>query len=109
MMAKRLLVACLITFLFICSCNNKPSSADIEKKVLLEYTCAETAKVNSLQIVKTSPTTSIFGLKGYQYLVSGEVVWPSGCTEYGTSVPAGYKESFENKMVVLIKSDEGWQ
>jgi hypothetical protein len=108
-MTKKLLFTGLITFLFFCSCKNKPSNADIEKKVLLEYTCAETAKVNMLQIIKTSPTTSILGFKGYEYLVSGEVEWPSGCTDFGTALPSGYKEKFENKTVVLIKSDEGWQ
>ena len=91
------------------SCKSKPSNADIEKKILLEYTCAETAKVNSLQIMKSSPTTSLLGFKGYEYLVSGEVEWPAGCTEFGTAVPSGYKEKFENKTVVLIKSDAGWQ
>jgi hypothetical protein len=109
MMAKKLLFVYTITLLFFWSCNNKPSNADIEKKVLLEYTCAETAKVNSLQIIKSSPTTSILGFKGYEYLVTGEVEWPSGCTEFGTAVPAGYKEQFENKRVVLIKSNQGWQ
>jgi hypothetical protein len=108
-MAKKLLFASLITLLFFCSCKSKPSDADIEKKVLLEYTCAETAKVNSLQIIKSSPTTSLLGFKGYEYLVSGEVEWPSGCTEFGTALPAGYKEKFENKTVVLIKGEGGWQ
>ena len=108
-MAKKIAFVVLITIVLFCSCKSKPSHADIEKKVLLEYTCAETAKVNSLEIVKTSPTTSVFGLKGYEYLVSGEVEWPSGCTEFGTGLPSGYKEKFENKTVVLIKGDEGWQ
>ncbi len=107
-MAKKILFAVVIT-LFFFSCKSKPSHADIEKKVLLEYTCAETAKVNALEIIKTSPATSIFGLKGYEYLVSGEVEWPSGCTEFGTALPSGYKEKFENKTVVLIKGEEGWQ
>ena len=108
-MAKKLLFACLITLPFCYSCKSKPSNSDIEKKVLLEYTCAKTAKLNSLQVIKSSPTTSILGFKGYEYLVSGEVEWPSGCTEFGTAVPAGYKERFENKTVVLIKSELGWQ
>jgi len=81
----------------------------ILKKKLLEYTCAETAKVNSLQIMKSAPTTSLPGFKGYEYLVSGEVEWPTGCTEFGTAVPSGYKEKFENKTVALIKSNAGWQ
>jgi len=66
-MAKKLLFACLITLLFFCSCKSKPSNADIEKKVLLEYTCAETAKVNSLQIIKSSPTTSLLGFNLAQH------------------------------------------
>ena len=96
--------------MFFCSCKkNTPSNKDIEKKILIEYTCAETAKVNSLEIVKSSPTTSLFGFKGYEYIVSGEVEWPTGCTEFGTSLPSGYKEKFDNKRVVLIKGEEGWQ
>ena len=108
-MAKKLFLVCLTLLSLFYSCKSKPSNADIEKKVLLEYTCAETAKVNSLQIMKSSPTTSLLGFKGYEYLVSGEVEWPTGCTEFGTAVPSGYKEKFENKTVVLIKSDAGWQ
>ncbi|MEO8765642.1 MAG: hypothetical protein ABI416_15185 [Ginsengibacter sp.] len=108
-MIKKLLPFCLIILIFLTSCNSKPSNADIEKKILLEYTCAETAKVNSLQIVKSSPTTSILGFKGFEYLVSGVVEWPSGCTEFGTALPSGFKEKFENKTVTLIKSNEGWQ
>jgi hypothetical protein len=108
-MIRKILFVCAIALLFFCSCKSKPSNADIEKKVLLEYTCAETAKVNALQVLKSTPTTSIFGLKGYEYLVSGEIEWPSGCTEFGTGLPPGYKENFENKRVVLIKGEDGWQ
>lgn len=108
-MIRKILFACTISLLLFCSCKSKPSNSDIEKKILLEYTCAETAKVNGLQVLKSTPTTSIFGLKGVELLVSGEVEWPSGCNEFGTGLPAGYKENFENKRVVLIKSDEGWQ
>lgn len=103
------MLMCFISTLFLFGCKNKPSDKDIAKKILIEYTCAETAKVNSLEIVKSSPTTSIFGFKGYEYIVSGEVEWPTGCTEFGTALPAGYKEKFDNKRVVLIKSDDGWQ
>ncbi len=107
-MFQKLLFPCLIVF-FIFSCKSKPSNADIEKKVLLEYVCPETAKVNSLEIIKTEPATSIFGLKGFQYVVSGEVEWPKGCTDFGTGLPAGYKEKFDSKTVTLIKTEEGWQ
>ena len=108
-MAKKLTPVCLIAIAFLLSCNSKPSNAAIEKKILLEYTCAETAKVNSLQVIKSEPTTSLLGFKGFEYLVSGEIEWPSGCTDFGMAMPSGYKEKFENKTVVLIKSDEGWQ
>src|SRR5450631_4080682 len=108
-MNKNLLFVYFISIVFFCSCKNTPSNKDIETKILIEYTCAETAKVNSLEIVKSSPTTSLFGFKGYEYIVSGEVEWPTGCTEFGTSQPSGYKEKFDNKRVVLIKGEEGWQ
>jgi len=108
-MKKSLLLISLILVVFFCSCKSKPSDKDIAKKILIEYTCAETAKVNSLEIIKSSPTTSLFGFKGYEYIVSGEVEWPTGCTEFGTSLPSGYKEKFDNKRVVLIKGEEGWQ
>lgn len=108
-MATKLLFASFIILLAFGSCKSKPSNADIEKKVLSEYTCAQTAKVNSLQIIKSSPTTSLLGFNGIEYLVSGEVEWPAGCSEFGTALPAGYKEKFDNKTVVLIKGDEGWQ
>jgi hypothetical protein len=108
-MIRNLLFLCFISLAFIYSCKSKPSGKDIEKKILLEYVCAETAQVNSLEIVSSSPTTSLFGYKGYEYVVSGEVEWPTGCTQFGTSLPSGYKEKFDNKRVVLIKSEDGWQ
>ena len=102
------LLSCAAILLF-CSCKKTPSDKDIAKKVLMDYVCPETAKVNSLKVLKTSSTTSIFGLKGYQFVVSGEIEWPEGCNEFGTGLPAGYKEKFDNKSVVLIKSEAGWQ
>ena len=99
------------SLLFFCSCKRTPSNKDIEKKILVEYACPEKANVNGLEIVKTAPATSLFGLKGYEYeyIVSGEVECPSGCTDFSTSLPPGYKEKFENKRVVLLKGEEGWQ
>ena len=108
-MNRNLLFLCLILLVFIFGCKSKPSGKDIERKILLEYVCAEKAKVNSLEIVSTSPTTSLFGYKGYEYVVSGEIEWPTGCTEFGTSLPSGYREKFDNKRVVLIKGEDGWQ
>ncbi len=108
-MNKNLLFVCVISMAFFCSCKSTPSHKDIEKKILIEYTCAETAKVNSLEIVSKSPTTSLFGYKGYEYVVSGEIEWPTGCTEFGMALPSGYKEKFDNKRVVLIKGENGWQ
>lgn len=98
-----------ILIMLISSCKKSPSDNDIKNKILTEYVCPEMARVNSLHILKTSPTDPIFGLKGYQYIVSGEVEWPKGCTEFGTTLPAGFKEKFENKTVVLIKGENGWQ
>lgn len=108
MTRNRLLIYFIFVVLFS-SCKTTPSHKDIEKKILFEYACAETAKINSLEIVKSSPTTTLFGLKGYEFIVNGEVEWPAGCTEFGTSLPSGYKEKFDNKRVVLVKSEQGWQ
>lgn len=108
----------MITKLFCCalsaitlfaSCSSKPSHADIEKKLLMEYVCAETAKVNGLHIDDTKDAESIIGLKGFQYTVSGEVEWKAGCSDYGTRIQPGFTEKFENKTVTLIKTDDGWQ
>ena len=108
-MSNKFLFLCFFSIIFLCSCSSKPSNADIEKKVLLEYVCPETAKVNGLTIVSTKDAESIMGMKGYQYSVSGEVEWKNGCNEFGTGIAPGFTEKFENKSVTLIKTEEGWQ
>lgn len=99
---------CAVVSICFCACSGKPSDAEIEKKVLLEYVCNETAKVNNLKILKTEETKSTGQPTVVTYTVNGEVEWPTGCTEMGTSSEPGTKEKFEKK-VVLTKTEEGWQ
>ncbi len=108
-MNNKLLSICSLFIIFLYSCSSKPSNADIEKKVLLEYICPETAKVNNLKIESSKDAESILGMKGYQYTVSGEVIWKDGCNEFGSGIAPGYTEKFANKSVTLIKTDQGWQ
>lgn len=91
------------------SCKSKPSEKEIAKKLLLEYVCPDNAKVNSLKIIDTKQTQTFLGTPALEYTVSGEVEWAGGCDEAFGNLPAGYKEKFENKTVILAKTDEGWQ
>jgi hypothetical protein len=101
-----LFCAILLSF---CSCGGKPSKSDISRKILLDYVCNETAKVNNLKILRTEKTESTGEPPMFRYAVSGEVEWPDGCTESGTTTPPGTKEKFE-RLVTLYQSDEGqWQ
>jgi len=104
-------IICCLTFVVFsfCSCKSKPSQEDISKKILLEYVCPENAKVNDLKIIDKKETQSIFGLPALQYTVSGVVEWANGCDEAFGNLPAGYKEAFDRKTVILVKSDNGWQ
>lgn len=104
-----------INFLFVCfvlflaSCSSKPTNKEISKKILLEYVCAETARVNNLKIESTEETKNLMGKPAYRYTVSGEVEWPKGCTEFGTGLEPGAKESFQ-KIITLSKGMDGdWQ
>jgi len=107
-MPKRFLLYVLIAT-FLSSCSNKPADEDIKRKIVLDYACPESVQVSSMQIAGVKETTSFIGSKGYEYSVSGEVLWKDGCNEFGSSLPAGFKEKFENKKVILIKGDEGWR
>src|SRR5579885_1044584 len=110
MKMKNITLLCFsIIIISMYSCSSKPSTAQIEKKVLLDYVCPDAAKVNGFKIESTEATESIFGFKGYEYTVSGEIVWQNGCDEFGAGLPAGYSEKFNNKKVTLIKTDQGWQ
>lgn len=91
------------------SCSNKPSEADIKRKIVLDYTCPETIQISSMQVINLKEASSFVGLKGFEYTVSGEVVWKDGCNEFGSSLPIGHKEKFKNKKVILIKGGEGWR
>jgi hypothetical protein len=98
-----------VSALLLCSCNSKPAPEDIKRKIVLDYACPETVQVSNMEISSTKETTSFIGGKGYEYTVTGEVFWKDGCNEFGHSLKAGYKEKFENKIVILIKGDEGWR
>jgi hypothetical protein len=107
---KTIIYFCLVFIAFgFCSCKGKPSKEDITKKILLEYVCPETAKVNDLKVLDKKETQSIFGLPALQYVVSGEVEWTTGCNEAFGTLPAGYKEKFDRKIVTLVKGEDGWQ
>jgi hypothetical protein len=101
---------CLFVVCTFClyACSGRPSEADISKKILLEYVCAETAKVGNLKILRTEETEGTDQAHVFRYTVAGEVEWPKGCTEMGTATAPGTKEKFE-KLVVFAKTDEGWQ
>ena len=103
------MAGCIFAITLFGSCKSSPSDEDIRRKIALDYPCPETILVGPIQIIDRKPTTLFLGLKGYQLLVSGEVIWEMGCNELGTILPAGYKETFNNKKVVLIKGEEGWR
>jgi hypothetical protein len=108
-MTKSTSIIILVFTIFLYSCSGKPSEKDINKKVLQEYVCAETAKVNNLKILKTEETESTPDTHVFSYTVTGDVIWPDGCTELGTNAQPGAKEKFE-KVVTLYKDDDGnWQ
>ena len=103
---KKSIICLLLSSVVLYSCGGKPSEAEIKKKILLEYVCNETAKVNGLKILKTEETETLAGNKAYKYTVTGEVEWPDGCTEFGTRLEPGRKEVFD-KVVYLGKDMEG--
>ena len=91
------------------SCSSGPSDEDIKKKILLEYVCMETAEVENLKIIGSKEAETISDAKGYEYTVSGEVVWRDGCNESLRPTQPGYKERFENKKVYLVKTEGEWR
>ena len=99
----------LFLLLSIGSCTGRPSEKDISKKLLLDYVCNETAKVNGLKILKTEKTESTGQPPIFHFTVQGEVEWPDGCQEFGSTTPPGTREKFE-RLVTLYKTDEGnWE
>ena len=104
-MKKLMLWVLPLTALF-CSCSGKPSEKEITEKILMEYICADKAKVDGLKILNTEETKNLIGKPAYRYAVTGEVEWPEGCTEFGSRLEPGRKESFE-KTVTLSKGDDG--
>lgn len=95
--------------LFLYSCSGSPSEGDIKKKILLEFVCNETAKVNGLKILETEETETVAGRKAYRYKVSGQVEWPSGCTEFGTRLEPGRTEEFEKNIYLGSDGNGNWQ
>jgi translation elongation factor EF-1beta len=107
---KTKLICCLFLLSFsLYSCKKKPTDDDISKKILLEYICADNAKIDGLKIIDEKETQSLFGLPAIQFTVSGFVEWIDGCDETFGMLPRGYKEPFTNKLVTLVKSNDGWQ
>lgn len=106
---KTIISSLIFICLLFCSCKSKPSEKDISKKILLDYVCPENAKVNALKIINSKPTETLLGMPALQYTVSGEVEWAGGCDEAFSNLPLGYKESFNNKTVTLVKTEQGWQ
>jgi hypothetical protein len=104
-----IVLVCLTSIALLYSCSGKPSEKDISKKILMEYGCAEIAKVNNLKILKTKETESTGGPHVFNYTVSGEVEWPEGCKEMGTNTTAGTKEKFERQVVLTKAEDSNWQ
>ncbi len=95
--------------LMLASCSSSPSESDIKKKILLEYVCMETADIENLKVLDKKDAETISDAKGYEYTVSGEVVWNAGCQESLRPTPAGYKERLENKKAYLVKSEGEWR
>jgi hypothetical protein len=99
----------LVIFFALPGCSGKPSKEDITHKLLQQYVCADAAEINNLKILRTEETESTNGPHIFRYTVSGEVEWPKGCAENGTSTPPGTKEKFE-RLLTLYKSDDGrWE
>ena len=102
-------ILCGVCILFLYSCASRPVAEDIKRKIVIDYPCPETVEVSALQITGVKETVSFIGGKGFEYTVSGEVVWKDGCDEFTHSLKSGDKEKFENKIVILIKGEEGWR
>jgi len=95
--------------LLLAGCGSKPAQKDIEKKLLQNYVCSETAKVSRMKILKTEETQSTGGPHIFNYTITGEIEWPEGCTDKATNTPPGSKEKF-SRIVTLYKSDDGkWE
>lgn len=75
----------------------------------MEYVCMETAEVENFKVIDKRDAETVSDAKGYEYTVSGEVVWKDGCKEFGTGTPPGFKEKFENKKVYLVKTEGEWR
>lgn len=96
----------LVTFSY--GCKTKPSNDEIKKCILKDFLCGQSAKINSLTIINSSER-EFMGIKGYEFIVEGEIEWTSDC-QAGIMGPvqAGYKQTFANKKVFVRKMDNGW-
>ena len=97
--------AVLISFVLY-SCSGKPSEKAIGKRVLMEYICPEKASIEDLKIINVEETTTFIGTKAWRYTVTGSVLWPEGCREFGSGLQPGAREPFQ-KTVTLAKGDDG--
>lgn len=108
-MAKLALIISSAFAFVVTGCSDKPSHTDIEKKLLQDYVCKETAEVNNLKILKTTETKKTGGPHVFTYSITGEVEWPNGCNDMGTNTPPGTKEKF-NRLLTLYESEKGnWE
>ena len=107
-MGKAALVFSFLVAILI-GCADKPTQADMEKKLLQNYVCPDKARVKELKVLRTEETKSTGGPHLFRFTVRGEVEWPTGCNQTGTITPAGTKEPFE-RLLTLYKSDKGqWE
>src|SRR6476620_12588261 len=108
-MKKSSMYIILFAAVFVVGCSTGPSDEAIKKKILLEYVCMETAAVENLKVIGKKQAETISDAKGYEYSVSGEVVWKEGCQEAIRPTPPGYREKFENKKVYLVETEGEWR
>lgn len=108
-MNKKISYALIMCILILSSCSSKPTEADITKKIAIEYVCPESIKLNNLTVSDGKEVKTFAGFSAYEVTVSGDAVWTKDCHEFGTGIPAGYKEKFTNKHLVFVKGEDGWE
>jgi Na+-translocating ferredoxin:NAD+ oxidoreductase RnfG subunit len=92
------------------SCKRKiPAQDDIQKKLLTEFVCPETARIRHFEIVQHDEIKNATGNITHRYLVQGQMEWPSGCNDDGTVIPAGRQQSFEQTVFLTETKNGQWQ